>query len=318
MPRTAQDWLTAFGFVTLVSLVTGCGGGGGPVSGPTGTGSSTPTPPASSPAATAPSSPSTTFGAQGRTLVWSDEFEVVGLPDGSKWSYDTERNSVGWYNNEKQYYASARLQNSEVASGLLSISALRERLSTLPDFGGQDFTAARLITRGKFSFTYGFVEVRAKMPCSLGTWPAIWMLGTGGKWPDDGEIDLMEQRGGSAADKAEVLGTVHTAAFNWSGGSMGVAKGATRPLPTACTEFHNYQLNWTPDKLEIGVNGVVYSTVLNPKLTNAAQNYQQWPFDKPQYLLLNLAMGGDLGGAIPAGFSRDTLQVDHVRVYANQ
>jgi beta-glucanase (GH16 family) len=254
---------------------------------------------------------------QERTLLWAEEFDVAGLPDASRWSFDTERNKVGWYNNEKQYYSNARLQNAQVADGYLSINALRERLSAVPDFGGQEFTSARLITRDKFSFTYGFVEVRAKLPCGLGTWPAIWMLGTGGKWPEDGEIDLMEQRGGKIADKAEVLGTVHTRAFNWTNGTMGVALGATRSVPTACSEFHKYQLNWTPEKLELGVDDTVYHTVLNPKLADFTQNYLQWPFDKPQYILLNVAMGGDLGGAIPASFSGDTMQVDYVRVYNN-
>jgi beta-glucanase (GH16 family) len=253
----------------------------------------------------------------GRTLVWSDEFNSPGLPDDSKWNYDTERNKVGWYNNEKQYYANGRLENSQVIGGLLEIKALRERLLTATDFGGQDFTSARLITREKFVFRYGFVEVRAKMPCGLGTWPAIWMLGTGGTWPDDGEIDLLEQRGVRASDKQEILGTIHTRAFNWTNGTLGASKGGSRSLPTACTEFHNYQVNWTPDQIQIGVNDVVYFTYTNPKLSDVKQNYLQWPFDQPQYLILNLAMGGDLGGSIPPSFTRDAMVVDYVRVYKN-
>ena len=322
MHRSGQDWLSTFWFAALTTVVTGCGGGGGPVSSLMGTNNNAPTLPATSapeslPASNPLSAPSSSFGAQGLTLVWSDEFEVAGLPDGSKWNYDTERNKLGWYNNEKQYYASARLQNSDVTNGVLSINAIRESLTSATDFGGQAFTSARLITRGNFSFTYGFVEVRAKMPCALGTWPAIWMLGTGGKWPEDGEIDLLEQRGTRTLDKAEVLGTVHSRAYNWSNGTLGVAKGATQSLPTACTEFHNYQLNWTPDILEIGVDGVVYNTVTNPKLSDESQNYLQWPFNKPQYLILNVAMGGDLGGTVPSSFSRDAMQVEYVRVYKN-
>ena len=133
----------------------------------------------------------------GWTLVWNDEFDVNGLPDASKWGYDTERNQLGWYNNEKQYYSANRLANASVQNGMLTITARKESLTGAADYGGQSYTSARLITRGKASWTYGFSEVRAKLPCSLGTWPAIWMLGTKGSWPDDGEIDIMEQRGTS-------------------------------------------------------------------------------------------------------------------------
>ena len=161
-------------------------------------------------------------------LVWSDEFETPGLPDATKWAHDTARNRDGWFNNELQYYADRRPENARVENGRLVITARQERLSSAPDFGSQNYTSARLITQGLASWTYGHFEVRAKLPCGLGTWPAIWMLGTGGRWPDDGEIDIMEQRGTSALAKREVLGTLHTRAYNWSGGTLGVAKGATR------------------------------------------------------------------------------------------
>jgi len=243
----------------------------------------------------------------GRTLLWNDEFNSDGLPDSGKWSYDTERNPMGWYNNELQYYASGRLQNSSVSSGVLSITAIRERLSALPDYGNQNFSSARLITRGKFSFTYGFVEVSAKLPCSIGTWPAIWMLGASpGNWPDIGEIDILEQMGFSTAEKQTVLATLHMA----SGfGGNGIT--ASKALPDACTAFHKYQLTWTPNKISLGVDGHIYNTYDKPG--NA--NNSNWPFDKPQYLLLNLAIGGDLGGAVPSGFQTDRMEVEYVRVY---
>jgi hypothetical protein len=216
----------------------------------------------------------------GRTLLWSDEFNSDGLPDSSKWSYDTERNRVGWYNNELQYYASGRLQNSSINSGVLSVTAIRERLSGLQDYGNQHFSSSRLITRGKFSFTYGFVEVSAKLPCSLGTWPAIWMLGASpGNWPDIGEIDILEQRGFNTSEKQTVLATLHMASRY---GGDGIT--ASKALPDACTAFHKYQLTWTPSKISLGVDGVVFNTYVKP--LNA--NNSNWPFDKPQYLLLNL------------------------------
>jgi beta-glucanase (GH16 family) len=285
-----------------------CGGGGGDTSVASPAPAPSPAPPAADPNVdTSVDAPAIA----GWTLVWSDEFSGTGLPNASKWTYDTERNKVGWWNNEKQYYASGRLENSRVEAGRLIITARRERLTTASDFGGQDYTSARLITRGLASWTYGFWEVRAKLPCGLGTWPAIWMLGTGGRWPDDGEIDILEQKGTSASEKLQILGTVHTKAYNWAGGTKGVAKGASTSLPNACTDFNKYQLTWDADRITIGVNGLDYFTFVNPKNGNA----QEWPFNAPQYLLLNLAMGGDLGGAINDAQLPAQMEVDYVRVY---
>jgi beta-glucanase (GH16 family) len=243
----------------------------------------------------------------GFKLVWSDEFSAAGLPDASKWAYDTWRNREGWFNGELQYYAAARLQNSRVDKGVLSITAIKERLSGAADFGNQDYSSARLITQGKFSFTYGFVEVRAKLPCGLGTWPALWTLGLpADAWPANGEIDILEQRGFAADDKTRVLGTLHMPA-HFAGG--GLSQSAA--VPDACTGFHKYQLNWSAGQIQIGVDGVVYNTYTKPAGATAGN----WPFDAPQFILLNLAMGGSLGGTVPAAFSSDTLQVDYVRVY---
>lgn len=242
----------------------------------------------------------------GWTLIWQDEFEQDGLPNSAKWDYDTHRNRDGWYNNELQYYSRERQENARVVGGKLIITARRERLSTASDFGGQNYTSARLMTQGKANWTYGRFEIRAKLPCTLGTWPAIWMLGTGGVWPDDGEIDIMEQKGFSAADKREVLGHIHTKA-NHAGNGLG----AYRALPTACTDFNIYQMTWDKDKVVIGVNGVDYFTYNNP----GNGNPNQWPYDKPQYMLLNVAVGGVLGGAVDNANLPATMEVDYVRVY---
>jgi beta-glucanase (GH16 family) len=104
---------------------------------------------------------------------------------------------------------------------------------------------------------------------------------------------------------------VHTKAYNWAGGTKGVAKGASTSLPNACTDFNKYQLTWDADRITIGVNGLDYFTFTNPKNGNA----QEWPFNAPQYLLLNLAMGGDLGGAINDAQLPAQMEVDYVRVY---
>jgi beta-glucanase (GH16 family) len=248
----------------------------------------------------------------GWTLVWSDEFDINGLPDPSKWAYDTAQNRAGWFNNEKQYYAANRLENSRVESGKLIITARRERLISAPDYGGQDFTSARLVTRGLASWTYGFFEIRAKLPCGQGTWPAIWTLGVGGPkgmvWPDDGEIDIMEFVG---SKPSEVFATVHNLKYNWQGGIRPSSSSAS--IPDACTNFHNYQLTWTPEKISIGVDDRIYFNYLNPK----NGDLQAWPFDKPQYLLLNIAIGGDLGGKVDDSIFPVEFQIEHVRIYKN-
>jgi beta-glucanase (GH16 family) len=244
----------------------------------------------------------------GWTLAWSDEFSTDGLPDAAKWDYDTDRNAVGWFNNELQYYARSRLENARVEGGRLIITARKEDLRSAPDHGGQRYTSARLVTRGKASWTYGFFEVRAKLPCGQGTWPAIWMLGTGGRWPDDGEIDIVEQTG---QNKTQILGTVHTRAYNYFNGSLGVGRGDRTQVADACLAFHNYQLTWSADRIEIGVDDVVYMVFENPKNGDSTR----WPFDRPQYLILNLAIGGDLGGAVDPAFTTQSMEVEYVRVY---
>ena len=237
----------------------------------------------------------------GYRLVWADEFDVDGLPDPTRWDYDTDHNAGGWFNHELQYYARDRLENARVSGGRLIITARKEALSTRADWGGQQYSSARLVTRGKASWTYGFVEVRAKLPCGSGTWPAIWTLGTGGTWPNDGEIDIMEQVG---SDPTRIFGTLHTLQSGGAG-----TGGATR-VADACTAFHDYQLTWTPDEIQIGLDGLSYYRATKP-----AGGYSAWPFDFPQYLLLNIAIGGDLGGAVDNTIFPVTLEIEHVRVF---
>jgi beta-glucanase (GH16 family) len=241
----------------------------------------------------------------GWTLVWHDEFEQEGLPDSTRWDFDTHRNQAGWYNNELQYYSKNRLENAQVKGGKLIITARKERLTSATDFGGQNYTSARLITQGKASWTYGRFEIRAKLPCAVGTWPAIWTLGTGGAWPGDGEIDIMEQKGFNASEKQKVLATVHT-----TSGSAGAGPSKTQSLPNACTAFNTYHMNWYPDRIEIGVNGSDYYTY-----NNLRTGKNQWPFDQPQYLLLNVAVGGTLGGTVVDSQLPATMEVEWVRVY---
>jgi beta-glucanase (GH16 family) len=238
----------------------------------------------------------------GYHLVWSDEFDTPGPPDPAKWNFDAARNRAGWHNHELQYYAGPGAANAVVKDGHLLITARKESPRDAPDWGGQHYTSARLNTRGKAEWTYGFVEVRAKLPCGRGTWPAIWMLGAGGRWPEDGELDILEQMG---RDPERVMSTVHTAA-----GHGGNVVSAAQRLPDACTAFHRYEMHWTPDGISFSVDG--FQHLYYPKLAGAPG---AWPFDRPQYLVLNLAIGGDLGGAVDDAILPARMEVDYVRVY---
>jgi beta-glucanase (GH16 family) len=127
-----------------------------------------------------------------RKLVWSDEFDKPGLPDDSKWSFDTNGNASGWGNNEWQYYTAKKIENAVVEDGMLHIKAITESISD------KQYSSARLVTKGKGDWLYGRIEVRAKLPGARGIWPAIWMLPTDwtyGGWPKSGEIDIMEHVG---------------------------------------------------------------------------------------------------------------------------
>ena len=244
----------------------------------------------------------------GYALVWSDEFEGAGiqLPDANKWGYDTYMNRAGWFNGELQYYANARLENASVQNGKLVITARAENLSgQVNDWNNrQRYTSARLITKGKATWTYGFFEIRAKLPCGKGTWPAIWTLGSStDTWPDQGEIDIMEQTGW---DKGRTLGTVHTRAGYGGNGSTG-----STSVADACTNFHNYQIHWTSTAIHFYVDGVAYRTAYSRPADPLG-----WPFDQPQYLLINVAVGGVLGGDVTdSTVSATSLEVEYVRIY---
>ena len=244
----------------------------------------------------------------GWTLVWSDEFDTDGLPDATKWSYDV--GGHGWGNNELQFYTDARLPNARVEDGSLIIEARKE------PFEGRDYTSARLVTKGKGQWTYGRFEVRAKLPSGRGTWPAIWMLASENNygdsyWPDNGEIDIMEHVG---YNPDVVHATVHTAAFNHK---VGTQKGSQTRVAGARSSFNVYRIEWNERSIAAYLNDDLYFTFLNERLSNENADYQQWPFDKPFHLLLNIAVGGDWGGAegVDDSIWPQQMEVDYVRVY---
>ena len=246
----------------------------------------------------------------GYTLVWSDEFSTDGLPDATRWRYDTHRNRQGWYNQERQYYAAGRLENSRIANGRLIIEAREERLdpAQFADWGRQRYTSARLLTQGVQAWTYGFFEIRAKLPCGVGTWPAIWMLPEDPtvEWPNGGEIDIMEHVGHVPG---EINQSVHTRAFNFTRNTQKTTKFR---VDDACNAMHRYQLLWTPEFVLTGVDD-------QPKFLfrSVPGDQTRWPFDQPMHLLLNIAVGGNWGGqrGIDSASFPAQLEVDYVRVY---
>ena len=244
----------------------------------------------------------------GYTLVWSDEFDKPGAPDAKKWRYDTSRNKEGWYNNELQYYAANRRENVRVEGGNLVIEARKERLSSMPDYGGQEYSSGKLVTSGVADWQYGYFEIRAKLSCGKGMWPAIWMLGTDGStgWPALGEIDIMEM---VAWDPTTIHGTIHTKAYNHVAHTQ---RGAKTTVADTCGAFHTYQLDWNADRIIIGVDGHAYMRFDN----DHKGNHDAWPFASPQYLILNVAVGG-WGGqqGVDAAAFPSKMEVDYVRVW---
>ncbi len=236
-----------------------------------------------------------------------DEFDGARI-DKARWRFDTARNAQGWYNNERQYYAADRPDNARIEDGALVIEARRETLSKarFADWGGQAYSSAKLVSRRPLA--YGFYEIRAKLPCGRGAWPALWLLPTGGKWPDAGEIDIMEMVGW---DPTVIHATLHSGAFNHAKGTQ---RGAQRRVPTSCTVFHRYQLDWRADAITIGVDGQGYMRVRNDQPGGAAA----WPFTRPYDLILNLAVGGDWGGqkGIDDTAFPQRMTIDYVRHWA--
>lgn len=236
--------------------------------------------------------------AAGWRQVWADEFNVEGLADPAKWGYET-----GFVRNEeKQYYASARTENSRVANGMLILEARKEA------YQGAAYTSASLQTKGKGDWLYGRVEVRAKLPAGKGMWPAIWMMPTGDKyggWPKSGELDIMENVG---FEPKTVHFTIHTEAYNHT---IGTQKSGTIDLPDLKTGFHVYALEWSADKVAFSADDSVVFTFKNEGKGSAT-----WPFDQPFHLKLNVAVGGSWGGAIDDAIFPQRMEVDYVRVFA--
>lgn len=237
-------------------------------------------------------------------LIWSDEFDYEGLPDSTKWGYDT--GDHGWGNNELQNYTND--QNASVKDGILTIEAKKDELGS--------WTSARLVTRNKGDWKWGKIEVRAKLPSGRGTWPAIWMLPTDwsyGQWPNSGEIDIMEHVG---YDQNRIHASIHSQAYNHR---INTQKSGQKTIPTASDEFHTYAVEWFPDQMIFSIDGEVYYRY-NPFNFVALPKNRHWPFDKRFHLLLNIAIGGDWGAAqgMDPNLGNVKMEVEFVRVYQSQ
>ncbi|WP_216593814.1 family 16 glycosylhydrolase [Flavihumibacter sp. ZG627] len=227
-------------------------------------------------------------------LLWSDEFNTNGAPDPAKWGYDIGRGDNGWGNAELQYYTN-RAENVSVQDGKLKITARKE------NYSGAAYTSARLLSKGKYSMKYGRVEISAKMPEGVGTWPALWMLGNNidaVSWPACGEIDIMEHLG---RDLNKIYATLH-----YPGRSGGNADGNTRTIANATTEFHKYTLIWTASTIQMLVDDQPIHTV---------NNSSSLPFNQNFFFLINMAVGGNFAGAVDPAFTNATFEVDYLRVY---
>lgn len=243
-------------------------------------------------------------------LVFSDEFEYEGSPDPEKWHHQViPIQGSSWANGELQHYTD-RQDNSYVSDGTLKIVAAKEQYTA---YGStKAYTSARL--NSKFAFKYGRVEFRAKLPQSAGTWPALWTLGanineTGNYfgdqygnvgWPRCGEVDILEQTGW---DKNSTIAHFHWADmithtyFN---------EGGYTSVTDASGTFHVYAMEWSADSIKVFVDDT---------LVHELPNDENKPYNDLHYLLMNIAVGGNLGGDVPANFTQGVLEVDYVRVY---
>ena len=238
----------------------------------------------------------------GKHLVWKDEFTSNGLPDASKWSY--EEGLVR--NNEAQYYTKARQANARIVDHELIIEARQE------DYKGSKYTSAALESTRAWS--HGYFEFKAKIPTGRGTWPAIWFLGDGIRmkgasyigWPQCGEIDLMENVG---FDPDKVHFNIHTQSNSKAPGSVASTH---IEVPNASADWHVYGLDYQAHKLDLYFDGKKVLTYLDD-----GKGQQGWPFDKPQFILLNLAIGGEWGGqkGIDDAIFPSKFEIQYVRVY---
>ncbi|MBC8060785.1 MAG: glycoside hydrolase family 16 protein [Clostridiaceae bacterium] len=236
-------------------------------------------------------------------LVYEENFNVDGLPNKERWKYDI--GGSGWGNEEKQCYTDSA-ENASVKGGNLIITAKKEKVAF------NDYSSARLLS--KDSWLYGRFEIKAKLPKGVGTWPAIWMMSkdsTYGSWPSSGELDIMEHVG---FDNGIVHATTHSEKYYWKSNTQ---KTGQMTVDNVNSEFHVYAMEWTPHKIDFFIDGKKYLTSEYDPIKDKAEGWKAWPFDKPFYLILNIAVGGGWGGqkGIDNSIFPQSMEVDYVKVY---
>lgn len=233
-------------------------------------------------------------------LVLSQEFDTDGAPDPTVWRFEIGTGDNGWGNQELQYYTS-RTENVKVENGVLLITAREE------SFEGSSYTSARLVTKDLFEQQYGRFEARIRLPWGKGIWPAFWMLGADideNPWPGAGEIDIMEYRG---QDPTIMIGSVHGPGYS---AGEAVSKAYDLVDDRFDTSFHIFGIEWSPESIRFYVDDVLYNQI-TPKDVPG-----EWVFEKPFYILMNLAVGGTFVGS-PNEETEfpQTMLIDYVRVY---
>ncbi|MFB6726580.1 family 16 glycosylhydrolase [Kribbella sp. NPDC056345] len=224
-------------------------------------------------------------------------------PDSNKWRYDI--GGSGWGNNERQYYTNSTRNSAKDGNGNLVITARRESGGFQCHYGTCEYTSARLLTAQTFSQTYGRFEARIKIPGTQGVWPAFWMLGQGGNWPHNGEIDILENIG---REPTTVHGTIHGPGYSGAEG-IGAAYQSPNGVPFR-NDFHTYRVDWTPNSIVWFVDGVQYQ-----RRTPADLGGDQWVFNRPHFMIMNVAVGGNWPG-YPDGSTvmPQQMLIDYVRV----
>ena len=294
-PRPWRHFLPAVAFA-----LTGCGGGGASAT------AATPVSAVAAPVASTPASSS------GWSLVWSDEFDgsAGATPSAANWNYDLgNKESNGWGNREFQYYTNQPRNAQMGGAGMLVITA-EKAINPGPCWNDKpcEYTSARIHSNGKVGFTYGKVEARMKLPSGQGIWPAFWTLGTdlaSVGWPASGEIDIMEFIGKTPNT---TYGTLHGPGFS---GAQGIGKPREFGGPVD-SDFHTYSIVKRPNEIIWYVDGVEYHRLTPANLPAGGK----WVFEKPFFVILNLAIGGDWPGAPDATTPLPArMLVDWVRVY---
>lgn len=238
-------------------------------------------------------------------LVWSEEFDYEGQPNPEKWNYDVGNHQ--WANRELQAYTD-RENNVSVKDGKLVIRALKEK------DGDRQYTSARMTTYDRQSWQYGYFEIRAKLPSGRGSWPALWFLPDdirqGVRWPLCGEIDMMEH---TVVNKDVLVYSLHSLKHNHTRNDV-VQYSTSVRHPGVCEEFHVYGMEWTADYVEYFLDG---ESVCKYRKTDDKEDQTElaWPYDKPYYLIMNIAVGGMMGGPVTDEDLPFIMEVDYVRVY---